>query len=172
MGSAVQTKTIAKLCNPKLYFSDWKSMGGSTIILGSTTQWFGWQLGGSTRRWQNKQSLTQQKDWKAFSQLQNQRHIILQLKWLPHSKEGLFVDGKDYLQYKRGSMKFCIILRKIGPFLEKIAIVILVELHKQHLCIWNSKRTTFLWNESLGAVYNQVCSQFSKQSYKYAQILI
>ena len=61
---------------------------------------------------------------------------------------------------------------EIGPFLEKIAIVILVELHKQHLCIWNSKRTTFLWNESLGAVYNQVCSQFSKQIYKYAQVLI
>ena len=26
MGSLVQTKTIAKLCNPMLHFSDWKSM--------------------------------------------------------------------------------------------------------------------------------------------------
>ena len=32
MGSLVQTKTITKLCNPILHFSDWKSMPDSVLV--------------------------------------------------------------------------------------------------------------------------------------------
>ena len=35
MGSLVQTKTIAKLCNPILHFSDWKSMYTVSVLCSS-----------------------------------------------------------------------------------------------------------------------------------------